>query len=528
MKRNSVLILGLLMTIRLFPQNIKNNYELGYYYDINQQRIDGYFDVGYAPKKELKMTFNIGNDYAPGYYYDLKNNKISGLLKYAQSDPFFQFKEDGNSKGKKIRPDQCTGFVIGLDSFAVIQNFEYETGIGGSRIYDRKYAEVMDKFNGLTFYKYTVMGLQKPVYTYMFKADTSGNYVSFPKIRVEFDKMSLSVFGSVKMMKDRIEKDKYKYDELPVMIKLLKYKYMYDQGQHIFYNSSWDEIDDSAKSAYYADIESVTDSLFYLKYYFTNGTPIYEGGFTSFYPHKKTGKFTWYYPEGGIRKIIVYKDDSPEKIAMYYRNGGIHYEYKIVDKENYYTKVLDPQGKEILDNYGSGTEHFYDSITKRTITYEFVNRKLTSAYYMGPDNQKIYQLCEYNAKPRALKSLQMMLDQFSYPLSSVKESHHGIVLVRCVVSPPGVNTPLKIIKGLDYACNSMVTDALSFMSTSKHWRPAHDQNGKVAEEVIIPIDFSINSFSYYRNNYYFNNVWMMQQQQMRMMNAAPQFKPVYH
>ncbi|MDB4334753.1 hypothetical protein OAA06_00180 [bacterium] len=44
-------------------------------------------------------------------------------------------------------------------------------------------------------------------------------------------------------------------------------------------------IDDSKKSFYYADIETVVDSGFHLSYRFKNDAKIYDGDITSFYPH---------------------------------------------------------------------------------------------------------------------------------------------------------------------------------------------------------------------------------------------------
>ena len=85
---------------------------------------------------------------------------------------------------------------------------------------------------------------------------------------------------------------------------------------------------------------------------------------------------------------------------------------------------------------------------------------------------------------------------------------------------------MKVIKGMDAECDSSVLNILSYFKTSKEWNLAKINKEKVAQELIIPIDFSIKGFSRYRSNY--NNSWMMHQMmQQQMMNMQQPKIPTY-
>lgn len=119
-----------------------------------------------------------------------------------------------------------------------------------------------------------------------------------------------------------------------------------------------------------------------------------------------------------------------------------------------------------------------------------------------------------------------MNNETGYPVVSVKDYHHGFVLVKCIVEPTGLTSDFQVIKSVDTACDSTVLDFMSFFKTYKQWKPAQHKGKKVAQELVIPFDFSINGFSRYRYHYHYNDFWMQQnmmwQQQTISLPSPPQ------
>ena len=533
MKRKLTLLLFIFIAFKVSSQrNVLYNYELGYYHDMNGQVIDGYYDIDYELDKTLKVSYNIEDNFVPGFYYDLKNNKIAGLIEYSRSNSYFRFKVDKNSNDRNFEPNECLSFVVGKDSFAVIENFKVKRDLtSGLKPVERDFVEVIDKVDNLVFYKHSrIIGFRKddPIVTYLVKADSSKNYITFPDGEDKFKTTCLSIFGEFASLQTKVSAGEYTTDEdIPVMIKLLKYKHKFVRKERVYYNASWDEVDDVNKSTYYAIIKSLKNSVFHLSFHFNNGILIYDGRFTSFYPHKKTGDFIWYYPNGKMRKKINYIDNKPEKTTTYFQNGKIHYEYKFVKKTLLYNKVLNMNEKEVLDSAGCGIEIFYDSIASRQITNEFINNKLNTSYFLDSTNRKVYQFCGENAKLKSRASIEYKLNhKMVYPENSIRNFNHGCIFIRCIIEPSGLTSNMKVIKGMDAECDSSVLNILSYFRTGKEWNIAKINKEKVAQELIIPIDFSIKGFSRYRSNY--NNSWMMHQMmQQQMMNMQQPKIPTY-
>lgn len=521
----------LLAGMLLKGQSVSLTKGIGFYFDMNQQFIDGDYDICYEPEKMLNVSYAVGDDYTPGYYFDTSLTKFEGLLKYSQNNTFFKFKNETTIKEQTIKPDQCLGYVIGTDSFAVIENFKVEREIGGFESRKKEFAEVLDRAGNLTFYKHTKVGMNKIITTYLVKADSSENYISFPKYDIDFKSTAVTVFNEFEMLKNHIQRNWYHEDDVPVLIKLYKYKLKFDRGEKIFYNAAWDEIDCAQNAAYYAEIVSLKDSVFHLKYFNSSNQPLYEGDFTSFYPNIKRGEFIWYYPDGIIRKRVVYTNNQPKEITVNFQNGTPHFIYKPEKKSLYFEHVLNTGGQDVLDSLGNGTDTFYDSVAQRQQTYEFNQHRLANAFFIDASGRKIYQLCKKNAKLSGFNLVQGNLTaRVSYSIKSVKNNSHGMLLARVIVEPTGLISDVKIIKGVDSLLDKSVLRFLAPGSFAPTWTSAKDGKTKVAQEIIVPFDFSIISFSRYRNNYNWSNPnWMMHQQWMNQMPAMrPPTVPAYH
>ena len=203
-----------------------------------------------------------------------------------------------------------------------------------------------------------------------------------------------------------------------------------------------------------------------------------------------------------------------------------------------YKLIYDESEKNVLDSSGNGIAAFFDLINKRKINYEFKANKLVSTHYIDSENNKVYQLCPKNAEIKGVKSLQKSIKEFIiYPEESVRRDNHGILLVKCIIEPSGLVSDISIVKGIDSYCDNAVLDYLDLFKVEVHWKSAKVWDNPVKQEIIVPIDFSINKNSSYRNNYYNNwylnnNMFMLQHQQQQMMmqrqqsimNSIPRFR----
>lgn len=368
------------------------------------------------------------------------------------------------------------------------------------------------------------------VTTYLYSYGNSNNYTSFSKDQLKFIESTKSIFSDFLVLEQKIASGKYREREIPILAKLLKYKRKFDKSEKILFNSSWDEVDNPNESEYYANINSIKDSVFHLSYFFKDGTPVYEGHYTSFYPHLKNGEFIWYYPNGVIRKKATYINNTPQSINTFYKNGQIHHYYKLYKKEIKLAQVYSENGDSLLNSQGNGFESFFDSIGKREITNEFVNRELAKSYYFDSNKRKISLFCDKFAKIKNLKNFQTNIDEINtYPINSVQKFNHGIALVKFIIEKDGTVSDFKIIKSVDQDCDDVINSLFKEMKKEKGWKPAKDFGQNIVQEIVVPIDFSILGFSRYRNNnnnaFMINQMMMMQQQRMMMnqINMAPRF-----
>jgi hypothetical protein len=511
-------LLAMTFSYLSYGQNSIPNYEIGYFVDINKQLINGYSDFNYEPEKALHVSYVIGDNFTDGYYFDKKGTKINGLLKYSMQNRDLKFKLKTDDDEKSIIADECNGYVIGVDSFSVVKNVDIIGMFGDSPSKKGEFAEYMGKVDDISFYKFLALGTQGSYVKYVVRVNKSSDYLTFPSGSGKFKKMASEIFGSDAVLKAAIEKGKYEVNDVPSLIKIFKYRKLFERNQNILYNTSWDETDSTKESSYYAKIESVKDSVFHVSYFFNNDVKIHEGDFTSFFPHKKRDIFTFYYPNGTIRKKVIFTNNKPKNAIEYFLNQNIHRMSKELFTENVriYDQVNNEEGKSILDQKGNGKEVVFDAVEGREITYEYIGNKLENIYYLDNNGEKIYQFCQKSAKLTDFKDLQKSItDNFKYPVESIEKYNHGYVLVKCIVEPTGLVSDVKIIKGVDVACNSIL-DFLSCMKSKPFWKPGKVDGVTVRQEIIVPIDFSITGFSVYKSHY--NNFWqadhMMFQQQM--------------
>lgn len=515
-------ILIITLSFNSFGQNLIPNYQIGSFIDYNKKIINGYYDFNYSPKISLKVSYESNENFAQGFYFDVNGLKVNGLLKYSLSDRDLKFKLNEADIEKSIKADETNGYIIGIDTFSVVKNVEIIGLFGGKTSKKGEFAANIENIGGMKFYKFTANGPNGNTYnSYIVKKSESSDFVTFPSGSAKFKSVAFDVFGNDATLKEYIEKGKYKADDIPSILKIYKYRKLFKNGQNIYYNSSFDETNNKDEVAYYSKIESIQDSVFHLTHFFNNNLKIYDGDFTSFYPHNKQGEFKFYFPNGEVRRKISFANNKPKSGIEYFENGKVHRVYQILEQGSLvYREVYGDSNVNLLDNKCTGSEEYTDPISEKKITYEYENKKLKTAYFVDENGEKVYQLCENNAEIRKFNSLQKAVkEELKFPSESLQKNVHGFVLVKCIVEPSGLVSELKIIKGLDEACNKATLDFMSRFKTENYWNPGKVDGKEVKQEIVIPIDFSIVNAAIYRNNYYnfwWQNNMMMQQQQMMM------------
>jgi hypothetical protein len=309
---------------------------------------------------------------------------------------------------------------------------------------------------------------------------------------------------------------------MPTIIKLYEYYQKYLSKTKIFYSDSWDEVDDSLHSSYYANISDLKDTIWELKYFNNAGLLLYQGHYSSFAPIFKDGEFIWYYSNGIPRKKITYKNDKIDgSIIEYFNNGKTHYIYNLKKDYPYYLAVFDSTGKSILNEMGDGSEHFYDSILNRNIVKSYVSNNINICSFVDDKKRNIYQTCENNAHITFFDFYQNKItDKIKYPEESIIKYNHGIMLISFLIDSLGNTLNFKIIKGLDANCDKAITDFLNSKKAKPSWKVAKNHNLTCFQEIVVPVYFNLVGLSSGINtNFYFND-WFIQQQMMQ-----PRFNP---
>jgi len=329
-------------------------------------------------------------------------------LKYSQSDRDLKFKLFEADIEKSIKADETNGYIIGIDTFSVVKNVIMTGGLGDKLSKKSEFAENIESIGGMKFYKFIASSPNGGSYArYIVKQSETADFVTFPSNKGKFKILAAEIFGTDSVLKEYINNGKYREEDIPSMIKIYKYRRLFKNGQNIYYNSSRDETNNKNESEYYSKIESIQDSIFHLSNSLKNNVKIYEGDFTSFYPHYKQGDFVFYYPNGAVRRKIRFINNKPKAGIEYFENGNIHRVYEILEYGTLlYREVYDDTNVNLLNHKWTGSEQFIDPISGKKITFEYENKKLKNAYFIDANGEKVYQLCENNAEIRNFNSLQ--------------------------------------------------------------------------------------------------------------------------
>jgi len=485
----------------------------GVFYDINDQFLLDYFDFDYEPEDLLSVSYITNEDYLPGYYYNLDGKKINGRLQMNKNFNEISFERANSDITSTLNPDNCLGVVIGRDSFAVIKDFYVERAVGAIHVKGKEFAQVILKFDNLTFYKHLRNDLITTyLTTYIVKSDSSNKYISFSQSIEKFIPTAMAAFGEFDLLKHRIRTGQYTSDNIPEMAKLLEYKRKMDRNEKIYFSNYWDEANQN-NYTYYDRLMNLKDSVWEVSYHTKAGDTLLRGHFTSFLPQRKNGEFKWYYPNGKVRKIVCYEKNKPGNEVLYYHpNGNLHYKINKTKKGFIYNLVQDENEKSLINEKGNGIETIIDNVLNRKITRVYNANKVFLSFYNEGDNRIIYQHVSTAAKLKSFKALQDDLKSFEIPDTVLRDCSQGYLLLRFIIEPDGSISKAEIVKGLHSSFDGLI---MTYLKDIGSWKPGKNGDQKIAQELIVPVYLSITSFSNIRENYFYNDpFWQMRMMQM--------------
>ena len=495
-------------------QEITDNKELGLYFDINGKPINNYCDFDYLPEDALRIYYETDGEYVPGAYYDLTGKKVNCDIKQSATSTEVYFKTAGLEE-VLLNPDNCSGYVVGLDSFIVISNFQINKTFGKPIIKERDWAQVITKAKDYTLLKNSRQkGISTDfITTYIIKTDSSSHLTG-----VFNDKTVIQFFGDFTVIKEEIAKMRLSYLKITTIAKHYEYKDKYEKNEKIYFSQSWDELKGPANATYYAKITDLTGLVFELKFFDNANTPLYTGHFSSFAPIIKHGEFTWFYSDGIVRKRANYKDDKIDgSVTEYFNNGKIHTVCKVNSNKYKYLRVADKGGKDMLDAKGNGAEVIQDSLNNREITRWYISNGLLYSTYVDISNNRIFQYCDNNTTISSFKSFQgRMKKDVKFPLETFKRYKHGLVLIKFLVDSTGNTVSYKIVKGLGELFDKQLLSFLGSGNSKLKWKVPIHKEKPCFQEIVVPVLFEIKTIK--RNNIRYNMYdsffWMQQQQMM--------------
>lgn len=90
----------------------------------------------------------------------------------------------------------------------------------------------------------------------------------------------------------------------------------------VYYNFNWDEVEDKSYAVYYRKAYYDQNKVWQVRDYYLNGTIQMEGAHKSKKSNKKSGLFTYYYPDGTKQSQGLYKNDLKEgEWKQWHENG---------------------------------------------------------------------------------------------------------------------------------------------------------------------------------------------------------------
>jgi hypothetical protein len=509
---------------------------VGQLFDINGEPFNGYFDpFTYHPDNKIKKVHN-SDSYEIGHYYDRDGNKISGQIQFSPTS--ILFKNADTVSGEKLKSDEIECFVIGVDSFFVTSNFYFKNRLKTNPEFVQYIAEI----NGNIFAKYYyTSGLRQrskgPLFieTFLAKPQDSKTWDDFQK-KHRFKENALKYFAHIPYLKKKITAGEYNSKDMMSLIRMAEYFEKYKHSELIYFDAYWQGVNNKKQSKFYAKISDKKDSIWTFDY-FNDSIHLHTANYVSFYPNKKCGEFTAYYPSGTPRQITRYEDDKAKEVKTFDKSGRLkkHYQYiekrikgvdEAVDIE--YITVNDSQGN-ILPQFPNTIDLVEtDELTGVEYTSTFSEKELLSSYRII-DQDTVFRIVDpdYNFKLKPLQRAFDIVMGFEEYDEALSVNAQGTILISCVLNKKGRVVDYSILNGIHPQIDSIVEKVASRMLSPIHnfsFKLKPYKTGKTKQfcEVVIPFEFSTNRFYREPANYHnFDHMFMQMEMHQQMLNNIP-------
>ena len=366
-------------------------------------------------------------------------------------------------------------------------------------------------------------------FTYVFLTNEENKeLIEVPNNKKDFKEYVTPFFKEVPELQAKIRDGSYDFKNMKSLIMTYYEYYKLKNGLKTYYDKSWTE-KTKAKEGNYSITESLIDSTWTISYYLADHTKVLTAKYSSLFPTRKNGTFTWYYPSGQVRKEVNYLNNDPNgEFKEYHANGKIAKTYELdEDKKIKIIEIRDIQGNSLVTN-GNGTITLNDSLG-------FIARQIERKYSDGyleyskvtEGNTVYYQASD---SPKKIKKTYDNLVSFKVPSALTDSAIHKLIFVRALFMANGSNHFTVLNTNIPEELNKEV---LRFMSDcSLSGGDAQHGKQKVDTEILFVFSTSQKSNSTRNlNNYYYNwqHMHQMMQQQFQQMNmqhiqsVAPRF-----
>lgn len=480
MKNVFFILFGLVFT-RSFSQDSLQSYQVGYYFDIGKSLIDGYLDLGYQPRKTIDKSVLLTDDFLNGYYVDEEGTVHEGRIKLSTQGNNCYF----NNLENKIQPKTTKYIKLGNAEYHSLSDDDVKRW---GMIKNHLFAELINDIGDIQLYKY--VGANK-VRFYLKKE--GWGFAELPSYRTDLRPVLRTVFSELKCINTLLNDGVYSAESL---MKMLEYQRKHKNGELVFFDAYWNEIEDMEASKYHLEVKEINGRDYVLSFFQNNGTPLFEGTYSALEPNKVKGKLVYFYPDGSKRKEVEEIKRNEKDVFVYhhyFKNGKKHLVYYKKGVYDYYEQVYNSAGETVLDEKGTGREVLFDEILERELIVHYLRHRLVNAYYNTETGEKVALVAESKAYygSSTTSMFTKAARNIEYPLSSIEKDITGLFVVRILVDKEGVIKEFSIVKGLNTKVNLHVNEFFDSLKRGKSWKPAKIGKERVAQEQIIAIDFSV-------------------------------------
>jgi len=205
----------------------------------------------------------------------------------------------------------------------------------------------------------------------------------------------------------------------------------------------------------------------------------------------RSGKTTWYYKNGTVKKEGLYEENKPAGLFReYYENGSPRSEiFYAREKKDVHYQHWSPEGAPLLIN-GSGFVTAPMTTIPGVSVVEIVDSLMISSFSVSPDNDTVYAVCDVAAEyVGGLKRLSEDLRHvLVYPKPARKMGIEGKVFVGFIVDKDGSAKDITVVEGLS---RELDDEALRAVRSLGKWVPGRHKGKNVKTRFVQPVSFRL-------------------------------------